>query len=35
MVFPGAELTLAKPFRFSRVLIKELLPTLDLPEKAT
>ena len=35
MVLPGVELTLAMDFLPSKVLIKELLPTLERPEKAT
>lgn len=33
-VLPGVELVLAKAFRPVNMLIKELLPTLDLPMKA-
>ena len=33
-VHPGFELVLTRFFRFTRVLINEDLPTLDLPAKA-
>jgi hypothetical protein len=33
MVLPGDELTRAKLFRFSNLLITDDLPTFDLPEK--
>ena len=35
MVFPGDDDTLASDFLPNKVLIKELLPTFDLPERAT
>ncbi len=33
-VHPGLELVFTRPFRLTRVLIKEDFPTLDLPAKA-
>ncbi len=33
-VLPGLELVLARPFRLTRVFIREDFPTFDLPAKA-